>query len=152
MPSLQHNVTPSEVRSVENVKLPAVRDVREGLQAGGEGVKPKRVQLSRRKGYRKPEGAISVARPSRWGNPYRLTDYQFANADGTPAPHDAVAAREMAVRDFEAWLHCTSSGEAVLAAAKRDLRGKDLACWCALPKPGEPDVCHAVVLLEIANS
>lgn len=28
----------------------------------------------------------------------------------------------------------------------RELRGKNLACWC---KPGEP--CHADVLLEIAN-
>jgi hypothetical protein len=30
---------------------------------------------------------------------------------------------------------------------KRELRGKDLACFC---KPGSP--CHADVLLEIANS
>ncbi|ATN65310.1 hypothetical protein A3857_18520 [Cereibacter sphaeroides] len=28
----------------------------------------------------------------------------------------------------------------------RELRGKDLACWC---QPGAP--CHADVLLEIAN-
>lgn len=27
-----------------------------------------------------------------------------------------------------------------------DLRGKNLACWCALDKP-----CHADVLLELAN-
>lgn len=31
---------------------------------------PKRIQLRRTKGYRKPEGAIVVARPSRWGNPF----------------------------------------------------------------------------------
>lgn len=31
------------------------------------------------------------------------------------------------------------------------LRGKNLACWCDLPAPGEPDVCHASVLIEIAN-
>ena len=34
---------------------------------------------------------------------------------------------------------------------RRELRGKTLMCWCALPKPGEPDVCHAAVLLELAN-
>jgi hypothetical protein len=28
-----------------------------------------------------------------------------------------------------------------------ELRGKDLACWCALDQP-----CHADVLLEIANA
>ena len=31
---------------------------------------PERIQLRRTKGWRKPEGAIVVARPSKWGNPY----------------------------------------------------------------------------------
>jgi len=31
--------------------------------------------------------------------------------------------------------------------ARDELRGKDLACWCALDYP-----CHADVLLEIANA
>ena len=31
-----------------------------------------RVQLRRTKGYRKPEGAVVVARPSRWGNPWPI--------------------------------------------------------------------------------
>lgn len=33
-----------------------------------------------------------------------------------------------------------------MASAKRELRGKNLACWCPLGKP-----CHADVLLEIAK-
>ncbi|WP_156803257.1 DUF4326 domain-containing protein, partial [Mycobacterium gordonae] len=33
---------------------------------------PSRIQLRRTKGWRKPEGAIVVARPSKWGNPFRL--------------------------------------------------------------------------------
>jgi hypothetical protein len=33
---------------------------------------PNRVQLRRTKGWRKPEGAISVARPHKWGNPLEL--------------------------------------------------------------------------------
>lgn len=33
---------------------------------------PKRVQLRRTKGYRKPIDAIVVSRPSRWGNPFVL--------------------------------------------------------------------------------
>jgi hypothetical protein len=33
-----------------------------------------------------------------------------------------------------------------MAAAKTELRGKDLVCWCA------PKLCHADVLLEIANA
>jgi len=31
---------------------------------------PKRVQLQRRKDWRKPVGAVLVARPTRWGNPF----------------------------------------------------------------------------------
>lgn len=34
---------------------------------------------------------------------------------------------------------------------RRELAGKSLACWCALPAPGQPDHCHAAVLLRIAN-
>jgi hypothetical protein len=30
-------------------------------------------------------------------------------------------------------------------------RGKNLACWCALPEHGGPDICHAALLLELAN-
>lgn len=39
----------------------------------------------------------------------------------------------------------------VLLDALPTLRGKNLACWCPLPKHGEPDNCHAALLLELAN-
>jgi hypothetical protein len=29
------------------------------------------------------------------------------------------------------------------------LQGKNLACWCPLPEPGEPDICHAAVLVRM---
>jgi hypothetical protein len=104
-----------------------------------------RIQLSRRRGWRKPDGAVVVSRPSRWGNPYALRDYQFANADGSPAPWNEEEARAMALRDFEYAL-----GVGLLSFAeedvRRELRGKDLCCWCPLGKE-----CHADVLLEVAN-
>ena len=34
--------------------------------------KPKRIQRHRTKGWRKPDGAISVARPHKWGNPFEV--------------------------------------------------------------------------------
>jgi len=88
--------------------------------------KPKRIQRQRTKGWRMPEGAIYVGRPSRWGNPYRVED----------------VGREVAVQLFaEFW------GALELARdARRELRGRDLVCWCALDRP-----CHADVLLELAN-
>jgi hypothetical protein len=46
-----------------------------------------------------------------------------------------------------------SDNEKLVVAARVELRGKNLACWCPLPaSPYEPDECHAAVLLEIANS
>ncbi|WP_212525891.1 DUF4326 domain-containing protein [Actibacterium sp. MT2.3-13A] len=93
---------------------------------------PKRIQLSRRRGWRKPEGAVVVARPSRWGNPYQAGK----DGDGDRAP---------LVRLYRDYL--ARPGQADLVAAiKAELRGKDLACWCPLDAP-----CHADVLLEIAN-
>lgn len=39
--------------------------------------KPKRIQLRRTKGWRKPVGAVVVSRPSVWGNPFRAADYHY---------------------------------------------------------------------------
>lgn len=48
----------------------------------------KRIQLSRAKGWRKPEGAIVVARPSKWGNPFRVgTRSALARVPAIHFPH-----------------------------------------------------------------
>jgi hypothetical protein len=75
-----------------------------------------------------PSGAVYVGRPSRFGNPFVL---------GRHGDRAAVVAR------FEAWLLANPD---LLAAARTELRGKDLVCWCA------PEACHADVLLRIANA
>ena len=106
-----------------------------------------RVQLSRKKGWRMPPNTIKVCRPSPWGNPYRLSAYRFAHADGSPAPHDEKAARAMAVRDYEMWLEVSLPGQQLKELARTELSGVNLACWCPLDQP-----CHADVLLRIANS
>lgn len=38
---------------------------------------PKRIQLRRTKGWRKPDGAVIVAPPSKWGNPFRVNESQM---------------------------------------------------------------------------
>lgn len=35
--------------------------------------------------------------------------------------------------------------------ARTELAGRDLACWCGLPGPGEPDLCHAAITLRASN-
>lgn len=94
---------------------------------------PKRIQMTRRKGgWRKDHpDAVVVARPSRWGNPYQ--------GDGRGVD------RAMLVSLFSELMKRPEKS-AFVEEVRRELRGKDLACWCPLDGP-----CHADVLLEIAN-
>lgn len=92
--------------------------------------RPIRVQLSRAKGWRMPPNTVSVARPSQWGNPFRI------GAEGIPDAETAVARYALWISE---WLP-------LYPDMLEPLRGKNLACFC---KPGEP--CHADVLLELAN-
>jgi hypothetical protein len=150
---------------------------------------PKRIQLRRTKGWRKPEGTIVVSRPSRWGNPFTLggrrglacvpgavTGAAWEYEDRISAAgmrHDYFhpggrvtlctirnLTRAEAVQLYREALvgpteHFRNHGWAAVPDwhdpitpddVRRDLAGKDLACWCPLDQP-----CHADVLLEIAN-
>jgi hypothetical protein len=90
--------------------------------------KPKRIQRRRTKGWRMPEGAIYVGRPTKYGNNFSVAEY----------------GRELAVFNFRQRMR----NMALVNPSFFDgLRGKDLACWCPLDK-----CCHADVLLEIANT
>lgn len=123
---------------------------------------PKRIQRRRVPGWRMPEGAVYVGRGTRWGNPFVV--WQDAYAPGKPwyvssvyGGHQQVADRAAGVRIavdlYRAWL--AEKRRQTLHDAERPdpidvlkaLRGRDLACWCALDRP-----CHADVLLEIANA
>jgi Domain of unknown function (DUF4326) len=77
---------------------------------------------------------IYVGRPSKFGNPY-------THKEGTEAPW-VVDTREDAIRLYEEWLLAQPE---LVAAAKKELKGKTLACWC------KPLACHGDVLLRIAN-
>lgn len=120
--------------------------------------KPRRIQLSRRRGFSLAAVAgnglpvVVVSRPSKWGNPYKVSDYNCCDHDGKPLSRKQALPlqREMAHRDFDAWLFCVPAGEKLAAAARKELRGRHLACWCPLPAKGEEDLCHAAVLLRVA--
>ena len=136
-----------------------------------------RVQLSRRKGWQLPANTISVARPTKWGNPYRVQragqgiPEKYAVADrmawvvvrgdkwgnpqnrygGFTSKEDATA---FAVGMFERSVlgsRLEVDGEHTVRSWLAALAGKNLACWCPLPEPGQPDWCHAAVLLRLTN-
>jgi hypothetical protein len=73
-----------------------------------------------------PAGAVRITRPSRWGNPHKV---------GPDCPPDVAVARFRVGR-------LTVTAEDV----RRNLAGRDLACWCPLDRP-----CHGDALLEVAN-
>lgn len=105
---------------------------------------PKRIQRKRTKGWRMPEGAVYVGRPTRWGNPYRIggtTEVVAALANVREC--GVVRDAKHAVSLYRRWLFHQQRAENLIPL----LRGRDLACWC---KPNDP--CHADVLLEIANA
>jgi hypothetical protein len=88
---------------------------------------PIRIQRRRTKGWKMPQNALYVGRPTPYGNPF-----------------DTAAA-------FRLWLNGEipehkPQREFILSHVKY-LRGIDLACWC---RPSED--CHADVLLEMANT
>lgn len=112
---------------------------------------PRRIRLSRAKGWRKPEGAMVVARPGDFGNPFTIASARDTGIVGSDA-----RLRQLCVDAFRSWLAGSSSywqgaesdrRRARLLERLPELRGQDLACWCSLDGP-----CHADVLLELANA
>lgn len=95
---------------------------------------PRRVQMRRDRPWRRDHpDAVIVARPSKWGNPFRIG-------------HPGIKGHADAVWAFEAWLNGSVAGRRLRRAAGHELRGSDLACWCPAHEP-----CHADVLLHYAN-
>ena len=49
-------------------------------RGGGDDFVARRIQRSRRKGFRMPENAIYVGRPTMWGNPFEHRKWGHAKA------------------------------------------------------------------------
>jgi hypothetical protein len=105
-------------------------------------VKPIRIQRKRTRGWRMPPNTVSVTRPGPYGNPLRVGMWRGYTAADAKADYKRWIERDLTVRSFEGAFGKPPSIERI----RRDLGGKNLACWCAL---GDP--CHGDVLLEIAN-
>jgi hypothetical protein len=106
---------------------------------------PRRVQLRRSKGWRMPNNTVKVDRTTWFGNPFSVKDYGH---DRAVALHHAwLSGRSIGKRLSKTLLQ---RRKAVLEALPT-LRAKNLACWCPLPELGEPDNCHAALLLKLAN-
>ena len=130
---------------------------------------PKRIKRSRKKGWRKPDNAVIVDRTSRWGNPFKkVGDMIYCDASHRrkvldkwvffDGPFPEANIQQMLVDLYAAWVfdelpkpgvvgHMMKPCPYGMSDIIRELKGKDLVCFCSLNKP-----CHSQVLLEIANS
>lgn len=79
------------------------------------------------KTMRDTDTGISIMRPSRFSNPFRI------GIDGT---------REEVIQKFKDYILSDSQR---VEAVRKELKGKNLICCC------KPLACHGDVLLEIAN-
>jgi Domain of unknown function (DUF4326) len=112
-----------------------------------------RIQRHRTAGWRMPEGAVYVGRPTAFGNPFTLAGAREAGYVGTDAELRAAC-----VDAYRTWINLSprdqdrylSDGRwydrTEVHARLHELAGRDLACWCP---PDQP--CHADVLLTLAN-
>lgn len=73
------------------------------------------------------ENSVYCGRPSKFGNPF------IKGVDGN---------RKEVIQKHKEWF---LSNDSLKVAAKRELKGKNLICWCA------PKSCHCDIILEIAN-
>lgn len=88
-----------------------------------------RIQRRRTRGWRMPEGAVYVGRPSRWGNPFRV-----GTRPGEHTLETSLALYRIHAADSRRgwdWLDPLRQATA-------------LVCWCPLDVP-----CHADVLIEL---
>ncbi len=76
---------------------------------------------------------VYIGRPSKWGNP-------FSHLEGKG--EIKVDTREEAIQGYELYLE---EHPELVRAAKLELRGKVLGCWC------RPKTCHGDILARIAE-
>lgn len=134
-------------------------------------VTPERIQRKRTAGWTS-NGAKYVGRGTRWGNPCTQVRipaidgsaweregrsgkksgerHPFKHPDGSVTWHLVQdATREQAVAMYREWLAQLPS---LVEAARTELAGRDLMCWCPLvDEGGNPVPCHADVLLAVAS-
>ena len=147
MPALRCKVCAAGPNGQRMHRCPNSRYYIPGSDPGAEMWVPQRIQRQRTKGWRMPEGAIYVGRPSKWGNPYKIGDESafigaqelFSMDEGPLTAFEAKELFRIAINRYV--LSVTPE------YVRHELRGCDLVCWCPLDQP-----CHADVLLELANS
>jgi hypothetical protein len=118
-----------------------------------KGLEPIGVQRKRTRGWKMPENTVSVTRPGKFGNPFRVGDLIRLGTGGMgfaylickdPKYNDGsfkkINTAQEAVDLYEEYITKYPLKDI------EELRGKNLACFCPIDQP-----CHRNVLLKFAN-
>ena len=133
---------------------------------------PQRIQLRRTAGWRLRDispNAVVVSRPSKYGNPIRITPQRdergkrWYRVHGSPMDisHGPSYVDLNTARHFAAWYFETDllngryPNYPSLEQIRADLGGRDVACWCPPRRVNRNGslgeiCCHGDVLLDIA--
>ena len=112
------------------------------------GIQPVRLRLSRTRGFNLQThsrfvnglAAVKVDRSTKWGNPFVVGK-----------PGGAYAAKVVDRRHaFMLFRSVAPEIPTLVKAARLELLGRNLACWCPCDDSYE-DCCHGTVLLALAN-
>jgi Domain of unknown function (DUF4326) len=145
--------------------LPSASHDHKPMLAEGNFVRPVRVQRKRTMGWKMPENTVSVCRPTKWGNPFKIEINEISIKD--PVTNSWVFLTYGDI-DYTVWLY-----EMLFKADIQwvnyyelrlkhtifqhwhdhftmlklsELKGKNLACFCSLNH-----LCHADFLLKTVN-
>lgn len=107
-------------------------------------MKPKRIQRRRAKGWKMPPNTVYVGRPTKWGNPFEVG--KDGKREDCYQLYGLLARGYLCISKEIEHVERQRRVQKAMRAAKRELRGKNLACFCPLSAH-----CHADILLAIAN-
>lgn len=110
-------------------------------------MKPHRIKMQRRAGFRLPPNTVLVARPTKYGNPFVVgKGFQLHPIEHAAANlvRGTVHTQQQACWLYLTWLAVQPDR---MREFREELKGKNLACYCELDEP-----CHADILLQLANS
>lgn len=93
-----------------------------------------------------PPNTVVVSRPSKWGNPHDWRDW-LENADRAALPY--ASDRELWCKEQAAEAYFQDVRDGVIAPPFQELRGRNVACWCATSRLF---ACHGDYVLRLANA
>lgn len=128
----------------------------------------KRLQkTNRQKGYKQPDNAFFVGKPTKWDTPFRVVEVpnndvlnelfvrwmvvSWIDFSGYLDYNEFLTRNEAAKASIETFERMLVDGKIPTYGKKwreklEEMRGKDLLCYCPIDEP-----CHADVLLKYAN-